>query len=131
MLVDITERDRSLGLYFAAYSTAPTEFEVALFVGDPANGGTELPATGGYARVTVPNDATTWPDAPADGSITSAPVTFPTSSAAWDDAPTHFQLFNADTGDAGDSGVLADPVSVLGAGVVVKPSLTVFYTDLA
>lgn len=130
MLLSDEERDRSLGLYFAAYSSAPTEFEVALFVGDPAGSGVELDATGGYARVTVPNDATTWPDAPAGGSITSAPIAFPAASGAWQDTPTHFQLFNADTGDAGDTGVLDNPPTVLGAGVIARVSLTVFYNDL-
>src|SRR5690349_17659954 len=107
MLVSPEERNVSLGLYFGAYATPAS-----------AHGGVELDGTGGYARATVPNDNTTWPDAPADGSITSAPVSFPTSSGAWQDSPTHFQLFYADTSDAGDSGVLSDAVVVGGAGVV-------------
>lgn len=127
MLVSSVERDRSLGLYFAGYSSAPSGFEVALFVGDPADGGSELSGAGGYARVTVPNDSSTWPDAPVDGSITSALVSFPVSSGAWADSPTHFLLVNADTGDAGDSGLLSDPVTVLGAGVVARVALTVYY----
>jgi len=130
MLVSPEERNVSLGLYFGAYATPASAHEVALYVGDPANGGVELDGTGGYARVTVPNDTSTWPDAPAGGAITSGPVSFPTSSGAWQDSPTHFQLFNADTSDAGDSGLLSDAVVVAGSGVVVSLALTVFYNDI-
>lgn len=132
-LVSVEARNASLAMSYGAArgSSAPDNLEVALFVGDPANGGTELAATGGYAAATVANDGTTWPDAPADGAVTSDLVEFAASSAAWADSPTHFLIRDGDTGDEWDSGLLADPVVVLGAGVVVRVALTVFYNDVS
>ena len=129
-LVSIEARNASLAMSYGASrgSLAPDSLEVALFDGDPANGGTEITG-GGYARLTVPNDATTWPDAPASGAITSAQLTMATSSGAWTGEASYFQLYDADTGDAWDDGVLATPVAIAAAGVVPRPTLTVFYED--
>lgn len=134
MLVSVAARNASLAMSYGALagSEAPTNLAVELWVGDPADAGSaELAATGGYAAALVGNDGSTWPDAPVDGSITSAPVAFPASSAAWAESPTHFLIRDADTSDEWDSGVLSDEVSVLGAGVVVAVALTVFYNDFA
>jgi hypothetical protein len=130
-LVSIAEQNLSLDLYYGANkgSIAASAHELALFVGDPSLGtSTELTSAGGYARVTVANDGTNWPAA-ADGAKTSAAVTFADSTDAWSGVPTHWQLFNVDTGDAGDSGVLDPTVSfsIDGAGVVVNLTLTIYY----
>lgn len=132
MLVSVEARNASLAMSYGALagSEAPVSLEVALYVGDPANGGAELAATGGYVAAVVDNDVVTWPDAPADGSITSAPIVFATSSAAWADTATHWLIRDADTGDEWDCGVLNDPIAVTAASVIVRPSLTVYYEDL-
>lgn len=131
-LVSVAARNASLGMSYGAAkgAAAPTSLEIALYVGDPANGGAELASTGGYVAAVVSNNGTTWPDAPADGEITSALVTFATSSAAWADSPDYFLIRDASTADEWDSGPLSEVVSVLGAGVVVSVSLSVFYNDL-
>lgn len=130
-LLSVAARNASLAMSYGAGrgSSAPASLEVALFVGDPANGGTELAADGGYAPVTVPNDATTWPDAPTDGAITSTTLTYPTATGAWSDVATHFLIRDATTGDEWDSGQLADDISVDVAGTVTTVALTVFYND--
>lgn len=132
-LVSIEEQNLSLDLYYGANkgSIAASAHELALFVGDPSLGtSTELTAVGGYARVTIANNGTNWPAA-TGGAKTSAPVTFADPTGAWPDVPTHWQLFNADTGDAGDSGVIPEtsPVVVTGAGVGPSLALTVYYAQ--
>lgn len=129
-LVSAVARDNSVGMSYGGYGTPPTTLEIALFSGDPTNGGTELTSAGGYERLVVPNDATTWPDAPADGSITSAVLEFAVSTDAWSDTANFFQIYDADTGDAWDSGELADEVSVNEADVPVPGQITVYYNAL-
>ena len=105
----------------------PASFEVALFNAHPDFGGTELSATGGYARVTVANDSTTFPDASPDK--TSAPIPFAAATGAWSDTATHFLLLDAaDSTTRYFAGLLDDEVDVLVAGTVVTPSLR-FYWD--
>lgn len=131
-LVSIEEQNLSLDLYYGASkgAIAASAHNVALFVGDPLAGGTELASTGGYARATVPNNGTSWPAA-AGGAKTSTPIVWATSTAAWSGVPTHWQAFNADTGNAGDSGVLdpSTPISVDAAGVTPATALTVYYNQ--
>lgn len=132
MLVSVAARNASLTMSYGASkgSLAPDNLLVELWVGDPADGSSaELAGTGGYAAVSVANDGTAWPDAPADGEVTSALVSFPTSTAAWADTPTHFLIRDADTSDEWDSGVLTDPPNIASAGVVARVALTVFYND--
>jgi hypothetical protein len=132
-LVSIAEQNLSLDLYYGANkgSIAASAHELALFVGDPSLGtSTELTSAGGYARVTVANDGTNWPAAAA-GAKTSAAVTFADSTDAWSGVPTHWQLFNVDTGEMGDSGVIPEssPVIVTEAGVGPVLALTVYYAQ--
>lgn len=111
-----------------AGSNAPAAHQVALFSGDPLLGGTELDSTGGYARVVITNDGTTWPGA-SGGSTTSAAVSFGTSSAAWSDTATHFVLYDdADGTTAWDAGLLDEEIAVDAASTVVETTLTVFYS---
>lgn len=132
-LVDIAEQNLSLDLYYGANkgSIAASAHELALYVGDPSLvGSTELTSAGGYARVTIANNGTNWPAA-SGGAKTSAPVAFAASTDAWSAVPTHWQLFNVDTGDAGDSGVIdpTSPISVDEAGVGPSLALTVYYAQ--
>lgn len=107
----------------------PTSFEVALFAGSPALGGTELTATGSYARVTVANDTAHFPDASV-GAKTSVTLTFPTSSAAWSDTATHWLLYDhADSVTGWFHAPLDSEVSVDGAGDVVRVELTLFWNE--
>ena len=131
-LVSVAARNASLAMSYGAGkgSSAPSQLEVALFHGDPANGGVELDSDGGYARVVVDNDGTTWPDAPADGAVTSSAISFATATGAWSDTADCFQIYDASTGDAWDSGRLSDEVSVDTAGTVITVELTVYYNDL-
>lgn len=131
-LVSAAAQNASLAMSYggAKGSSAPTTIEVALFVGDPANGGTELAATGGYAAPTFNNDATTWPDAPADGSITSALLMIATSTGAFSGVADYFLIRDASTGDEWDSAPLTSPITVAEAGVIVQVQLTVYYNSL-
>jgi hypothetical protein len=134
MLVSVAARNASLAMSYGASrgSLAPDNLSVELWVGDPADGSSaELASTGGYVAASIANNGTTWPDAPADGSLTSALIAFAASSGAWADSPTHFLIRDADTGDEWDSGVLSDDVTVAGSGVTVRLALTVFYNDLS
>jgi len=131
-LVDIAARNASLAMSYGADrgSLAPTSLGIALFVGDPDNGGVELDSDGGYARAVVDNDATTWPDAPDGGGITSAVISFATSTGAWSDTADSFLIYDADTGDKWDSGRLGDQITVDTADTDVTVQITVFYSDL-
>lgn len=123
-LVSVAERNRALDLYYG--TGVPASFALALFNGDPANGGVEVTGTGGVARATVANDVATWPAA-ATGAKTSAPITFSTSTGAMSDTATWWVLFNG--ADMGDSRPLDTEVDVLAAGAVVSVRLTVNYED--
>lgn len=78
----------------AAASSMPTSFEVAWFNADPRFGGTELTSDGGYARETVPNDSTVFPDA-VDGRKDSAVITWPLPTAAWSDTGAFWGMYDA------------------------------------
>lgn len=132
-LVSIEERNRSLNLYYGADagSIASPSHDVALYAGDPLTGGVELDSAGGYVRPTITNDGTTWSGA-SGGATTSALVSFADATAEWTVAgnpavATHYQLIATDTDDAGDSGLLGEPISVDAAGPVPQIQITVYY----
>lgn len=119
-LLSVAARNASLAMSYGATkgSSAPTSLEVALFNGDPRNGGTELTPAGGYAPATVPNNGTTWPTAPADGEIVSAAIALPSSTDAWSDTALFWLIRDATTGDWWDSMPLpGDGITVSGYGV--------------
>ena len=60
------------GYQFALYTVAPTQF----------GGGTEV-SGGGYARVSVANNATTFPDAVSGVKSLGIQVAFPTATGDW------------------------------------------------
>jgi len=97
---------------------APTSIEVALFNGDPDNGGVELDAgVGGYARLVLANTTANFPD--AAGGLKSVPVDFGTATAAYFDQVTHWQfLDHADSTTRYDSGRFASAITVTGPGPV-------------
>lgn len=107
--------------------TMPTSFEVALFNGDPQLGGSELTSDGGYVRVTVANDSTTFPAA-VSGQKVSAVIAFATSSDAWSDTATHYLLYDAaDSTTAWFPGRLLDEVSVDDADTDVAVQLAAYW----
>lgn len=102
--------DASYGTTRAAHR--PSSHELALFYGNPADGGTELTSDGGYARVTI--DEADW-QAASGGEKSPGFVTFPAPTDAWSDEATHWALlYGADVLD--DWGPLADTLEVTGAG---------------
>lgn len=128
---DLAAQQTMLDLAFGPTATAPTSFEVALFAGDPLNGGTEV-SGGGYARVTVPNDGTTWLATDAGGVKSSNPVTFPTSTGDWSDTATHWALYDPATGAlwAYASFPKNQRITVTGAGVAPQVVVSIFYSDV-
>lgn len=103
----------------------PSSFEVALFTGDPASGGTELLSSGGYARATVANDSASFPDA-SGGQKVSAAISFSPPSGAWvgavTDEVTHWLLVDAaDSTTQYFSRPFADPFTIVGT----EPSVAV------
>lgn len=108
-------------------SGIPTVWEVALFTDHPSLGGTELTATGGYARATLNADLTDWPAA-SSGLKSSVPVSFGTSTDAYSDTATYALLI-----DAADSTtrwfpiLLTDEVDVGAAGTVVEVTLSTYW----
>lgn len=132
MLIDTAAQNKSLDNDYGSTkgANAPAAHEVALFDGDPTQGGTELTSDGGYARVTLTNNGTNWPAA-SSGAKTSATVTFPTSTDAWSDTATWFVLYDhADSVTAWDAGLVAE-ISVDAAGETPRTTLTIYYSNEA
>lgn len=132
-LLDTAAQNASLDNDYGATKgpNSPASLQLALFRGDPSDGGVELDAAGGYARVTVTNDGTNFPAA-ADGQKTCAAQNFPTSTAQWTvagvpDVADYFAFIDASTGTRWDSGQLSDPVSVGAAGIAVSVVPVIFY----
>lgn len=127
-LVSIAAQNASLSFSYGASKAAgaPATFELALFAGDPSTTGTELAATGGYARVSVTNNGTNFP-APSDGQLTGALQTFPTSSAAWSAVATHWALIDAATDEVWDADALEQEIEVNASGVTPTARPIVYY----
>ena len=78
----------------AAY-TAPGSVYIALFTADPSDAGGGTEATGGsYARATVTNNATNWPNAAAGAKANGTEITFAEATADWGTI-TAFGIFDA------------------------------------
>jgi hypothetical protein len=125
-LGDVTEQQAFISSYFGAdASRIPASFDVAIYTGDPYNGGVEF-AYPGYARVTLTNDLTTFVDN-SDGSST-ATASFPdaTGAATTDDGAV-WVLFNGTAIVAWE--FLDQPVEVDGAGVVGDIEVTVYHPN--
>jgi hypothetical protein len=107
----------------------PATIRVRLFDGDPREGGAELPATGGYAAVTVNNASAVFPDA-SGGVKTTTPISFGTSTAAWGAVATWAVLENPTNGNRLDGVALAEDVNVTAAGYGVRVILEITHDDL-
>lgn len=82
----------------SAGASMPSQYEFALYAGDPANGGVEVDSLNGYVRPVIDSDSAQWPDA-VDGIKTGTTIPFADPSGAWtaDGAVqwiTHFVLFD-------------------------------------
>jgi hypothetical protein len=142
-IVDVSQQNNSLDNDYgdSRGAKAPTSHEVALFVGDPQLGGTEMADTtevddgaggtttvaNGYARVTIANTSTVWADADGGLKQTVDEVAFADATAEWPDEATHGALIDPVTGDVGDAWPLSAPISVTEAGPVPPVRPQVFY----
>lgn len=121
---DVIQQKR-LDLIFRNVGTAPASLELALFAGDPSDGGTELTSDGGYARVTI--NAADWSSG-TDGSVIAGPIAFADATDAWSDTATHWCLIEGS--DLGECGSLTDPITIAGPTTdITLESITVFYAD--
>lgn len=70
---------------------------LALFTATPGDtgGGTEV-STGSYARVSMTNNDTNWPNASSGQKPNGTVITFPTASADWGTV-THWGVYSAST----------------------------------
>lgn len=101
----------------------PDLIDIALFVGDPTTSGTELTGTGGYARVRLGNNSTTFPDALVSNDykkLIGIPIRFPVSTAAFSGTATYWALFDVATGDLLDSGTITGSAAVTGSGKILR-----------
>lgn len=106
----------------------PATVLVRLFDGDPREVGAELPATGGYAAVTVNNTDVVFP--PSSGGIkTTAPIDFGTSTAAWGAVATWAVLEHPTNGNQLDAVALAEDVNVTAAGFGVQVVIELSHDD--
>jgi hypothetical protein len=134
-LLDIGPQNASLDNDYGSTKgpNAAVSHLFALYAGDPATGvGVELDIAGGYDRVAMPNDGTSWPTAAADGAKTAAAVQLPTSTGPWTvggspAVATHFVLLAPDGVTRWDSGRLDTPISVDAAGADIQATPTVYY----
>jgi hypothetical protein len=90
-------RNKLLDAVLGAGYTKPSTVYIALYSAAPtgAGGGTELTGNG-YARASVTNNSTNWPNASSSIKTTGAAFTFTTATGAWDTA-THWGIFDAST----------------------------------
>jgi hypothetical protein len=124
-IFDISERNAFLDNQYGPShgAAAPASHDLAMFNGDPMFGGVEITGPG-YARVTIPNDAT-WAAA-VDG-MKSTSASFPAPTGAWDEA-THWGLYNGTALGFTDS--FDTPLDVTGAspsGPLVQ--ITIYFAD--
>jgi hypothetical protein len=102
---------------------------VRLFTDDPRTDGVELPATGGYAAVTVDNTDANFP--PATGGIKSSePIDFGTSTAAWGQVARWAVLEHPTNGNRLDMVELNEDVNVTAAGFGVTVTIDIQHDDL-
>lgn len=121
-LRDDTAQDTSLDNDYDAM-----DVQVALFVGDPSNGGAEVTDTDcpGYERYV---STTADREASAGGKKRICTAEF-TATDAWTVEPTHFQIFDDATGLVGwDNASLDVPLEVTDAGAL-SVAVDVFYDD--
>lgn len=106
---------------------AADSHELALFAGDPLDGGTEIVGNG-YARVEIlPAD---WAGSADAQKSTISVAQFPDATDEWSETVTHFALIDgADSVTLWDSAPLDEPIDVTAAGPGPAVLPTVFYAD--
>jgi hypothetical protein len=103
------------GIFGDASYNAPNTLYAALSTTTPAAGGTNFtePVANGYARVSVVNNATNFPNASARAKANGAAIDFPTATDDWLPV-THFGFFDAASAGALVAwGALSTPRTVL------------------
>lgn len=111
-------------------SGLPTEWEVALYAGDPDGDGTELTSDGGYARVVINADMVDWAAA-ADGEKLSMLVDYGAPTGPWSDVATHYLLIDhADSATRWYPGLLVDALTVIGTELTVKVQLSQYWNTV-
>lgn len=125
-LGDVAEKQLVLDALFGANhsSVMPDSHDLALFTGNPFDGGAETDYPG-YARQTIDNDAT-WPAADTDATKT-VEVSFPDATDAASDDILCWVLFNGTAITAWE--FLDAPISVDGAGTLDPIGVTVYVPD--
>lgn len=101
---------------------------IALYVGDPMSGGTELPFTGGYARKAIPGSA--WGPV-FNGTIANdEAIDFAKATNNWNDGNniTHFALMDSPTGSTIRA---SDDLPVGGKPVMINDTASFSVGDLA
>lgn len=128
-LLDVGPRNKSLDNDYGATKgvNAAASHLLALFDGDPSNGGVEI-SGGGYARVTVTNNGTNWP-ASSNGAKTGAVQTFTFTGAITGTASWWCLIDAADGTSRWDSRPLSAEVEVLAA-MTVKVQPIIDYEDV-
>jgi hypothetical protein len=106
----------------------PATVRVRLFDDDPRAAGAELPATGGYAAVTVNNTDAVFP--PASGGIkSSVPIDFGSSTGAWGQVARWAVLEHPTNGNRLDMVELNEDVNVTAAGFGVKVTIDITHDE--
>jgi hypothetical protein len=117
--------DNTLGT--ARGAATPAVLEIALFAGDPEDGGVELSADGGYERTDWSSDD--WTAAENGRQYSDGDVEW-TSTDEWSDVATHWAAFVPAEEDPYMSFALDDELDVSGAGSVAI-TLRVQHADAA
>lgn len=114
--MDVEVMNQILGFCFGPdrHPDAPAELEVALFFGNPKDGGAELDADGSYSRVTLDQD-TDW-GTPSGGFIDAVVKQLPATTDAYSSTADYFALIDPVTGWMWHSARFAEPIDVTGAG---------------
>lgn len=122
-LLDQAARNKSLDNDYgtARAAGAPSAFEVALFQGNPAQGGVEVSGSG-YARASLNSDD--W--GAAAGGVKEVTVTFPSPTDAWTTA-YFWALYDPVGADWWDYAPFTSPLVITGAGSGPVVALAVFY----
>ena len=111
-------------------STTPSAFQLALFDGDPTQGGVELTSSGGYARVvSIANNSTNFPAADT-GVKTGAAQAFADSTDAYSAIGTYWVLFDdANPTVAWFYGALSELVNVTASGTAVAITPRLYWSS--
>jgi hypothetical protein len=116
--------DSRFGNGAAAVTNAPATYYLALSTTTPDSDGNNLtePSGGGYARVAMTNNSTTFDAAQQDQKWNAIVLTFPTATTDWG-LCTHFALYDVATG--GTPRVWGDLTNAQDIAIGIAPSFPV------